>query len=296
MIEKTDVFLFTGQLRHKKKLIKSILTIKSTFLFKKIYISTWNNEKKNILFICFLKLLGVKFIFNESTIDPYNLTGNIYYQIKSMEYGLSVIPENYFVFKSRSDLFIKRKALKKILNLDYTIKSKSILKNKIWIPYFEVTKIFYIGDECFYGKASDLKKFISYEKIYDNIGIDAGISHVRRFAYPYTKIDEEIINSLIKYGNCSFGPDRFKVLEERLEDIKYLKYLSSYYQIIKSDFRVGLEGESKYIDFRMWSSGTIYPTSNNIFESLVKENSCLKYGHIFSYSEEWVNNLDEFID
>lgn len=296
MIQKTNVFLFTGQLRHKKKLIKSILTIKSTFLFKRIYISTWNSEKKNILFIFLLKLLKVKFIFNKSTTDPYNLTGNIYYQIKSMEHGLSVIPENYFVFKSRSDLFINRKALKKILNLDYTIESKSILENKIWIPYFEVTKIFYIGDECFYGKASDLQKFISYEQIYDNIGIDAGISHIRRFANPYAKIDPEVINLLIKYGNCSFGPDRFKVLEERLEDISYLKYLSKYYQIIKSDFRVGLEGESNYIDFRMWSSGTIYPTSNNIFESLVKENSCLKFGHIFSYSENWINKLNPFID
>ena len=65
MIQKTNVFLFTGQLRHKKKLIKSILTIKSTFLFKRIYISTWNSEKKNILFIFLLKLLKVKFIFNK---------------------------------------------------------------------------------------------------------------------------------------------------------------------------------------------------------------------------------------
>ena len=51
MSDKTNVFLFTGQLRHKKKLIKSVLTIKSTFLFKEILISTWTDEKKNTLFI-----------------------------------------------------------------------------------------------------------------------------------------------------------------------------------------------------------------------------------------------------
>ena len=53
MNNKTNVFLFTGQLRHKKKLIKSVLTIKSTFLFKEILISTWNDEKKiHFSFFC----------------------------------------------------------------------------------------------------------------------------------------------------------------------------------------------------------------------------------------------------
>ena len=295
MNNKTNVFLFTGQLRHKKKLIKSVLTIKSTFLFKEILISTWNDEKKNTLFIFLLKALGVKFIFNESTSDPYGLKGNIFYQIKSMEYGLANLPKEFFLFKSRTDLYIKPKALKKILKLDYTIASDSILENKIWIPYFEPTKLFYFGDECFYGKVADLLKFISYENIYDNIGMDHGASHVRRFAHPYAVKDEYIISSLKKYSNCNYGEDRFKTLQERLKDREYLEYLSYYYDVIKRDYRVGLEGEQGYIDFRKWSTGDIYPTSKNIHESLKEENACLKFGHIFSYSEEWINNLDDFI-
>ena len=78
-----------------------------------------------------------------------------------MEYGLANLPKKFFLFKSRTDLYIKPKALKKILKLDYTIASDSILENKIWIPYFEPTKLFYFGDECFYGKVADLLKFIS---------------------------------------------------------------------------------------------------------------------------------------
>ena len=84
--------------------------------------------RKNTLFIFLLKALGVKFIFNESTSDPYGLKGNIFYQIKSMEYGL-IIFQKFFLFKSRTDLYIKPKALKKILKLDYTIASDSILEN-----------------------------------------------------------------------------------------------------------------------------------------------------------------------
>ena len=296
MNNKTNVFLFTGQLRHKKKLIKSILTIKSTFLFKEILISTWNDEKKNKLFISLLKLLKVKLIFNESIDDPYNLKGNIFYQIKSMEYGLEQVPKTYFLFKSRTDLYIKPKALKRILKLDYTVSTNSILENKIWIPWFEATKLFYFGDECFYGKVSDLSKFISYENIYDNIGIDQGASHVRRFAYPYSKKDPYIISSLEKYGNSNYGKERFKTLQERLKDKDFLRYLSYYYELVKRDYRVGLEGQKEYIDFRKWSTGTVYPTSKNIYESLKKENACLTLGHIFIYSENWINNLEQFID
>ncbi len=296
MSDKTNVFLFTGQLRHKKKLIKSILTIKSTFFFKKILISTWDEEKKNKLFISLLKLLGVKFIFNESIEDPYNLEGNIFYQIKSMEYGLEQVPETYFLFKSRTDLYIKPKALKRILKLDYTVSTDSILENKIWIPWFEATKLFYFGDECFYGKVSDLSKFISYESIYDKIGMDQGTSHVRRFAYPYSKKNKYVISSLKKFGNSNYGKERFTTLQERLKDKDYLRYLSYYYELIKRDYRVGLEGQKEYIDFRKWSAGTIYPTSKNIYQSLKEENASLKLGHIFSYSENWINNLEQFID
>ena len=55
------------------------------------------------------------------------------------------------------------------------------------------------------------------------------------------------------------------------KDREYLEYLSYYYDVIKRDYRVGLEGEQGYIDFRKWSTGDIYPTSKNIHESLKKK-------------------------
>ena len=54
--------------------------------------------------------------------------------------------------------------------------------------------------------------------------------------------------------------------------------------------------DKKSILTRKWSTGTVYPTSNNIYESLKKENACLTLGHIFIYSENWINNLEQFID
>ena len=66
--------------------------------------------------------------------------------------------------------------------------------------------------------------------------------------------------------------------------------------MVRRDYRVGLEGQKEYIDFRKWSTGTVYPTSKNIYESFKKENACLTLGHIFIYSENWINNLEQFID
>ena len=39
-------------------------------------------------------------------------------------------------------------------------------------------------------------KIYKLENIYDNIGMDHGASHVRRFAHPYAVKDEYIISSL----------------------------------------------------------------------------------------------------
>ena len=44
MSVKNNTFLFTGQLRHKKKLVRSIIELKFLFLFDEIIISTWKEE------------------------------------------------------------------------------------------------------------------------------------------------------------------------------------------------------------------------------------------------------------
>ena len=160
--------------------------------------------------------------------------------------------------------------------------------------YFEVTKIFYFADECFYGQYIDLKKFINYETTYDHLGIDLGLSHVRRFAHPYS-VDSTVIPLLTKYGNSHYGPNRFNILNQRLNEKEYLEYLDNYYKIINRDFRVGLDKESGYIKFRKWSKGDVYPTSKNIYESLTNKSACLFSGHIFSYSEKWLQELETFV-
>ena len=295
MKKKSNIFLFTGLLRHKKKLIKSLIQVKLLFLFDSIIISTWEDQLDDKMLLFFFKILNIQIISNKSKKDPYGLMGNFYYQMKSMEYGLNGIEDNAFVFKSRTDVHIKPSAIRKILKLDYELTEPSFFNYKIWIPYFEVTKIFYFGDECFYGNCEDLKKFTNYETIFDDIGMDAGTSHVRRFGFPYTNHDIKYLDLLKQYGNCHFGEERFLILEDRLKQKDYLKYLNSYYTLVKREFRIGLGNESNYITFRKWSSGEIFPQSDDIFESLTKKYACLEQGHIFSYDENWLKNLKTFV-
>ena len=55
--------------------------------------------RKKYTFDFFIETFGDKFIFNESTPDPYGLKGNIFYQIKSMEYGLANLPKEFSCLK-----------------------------------------------------------------------------------------------------------------------------------------------------------------------------------------------------
>jgi hypothetical protein len=292
--KKNNTFLFTGQLRHKKKLVRSIIELKFLFLFDEIIISTWKEELNSRVLILFFRILNIKLIINNSEPDPFNLGGNFYHQMKSMEYGLKEIDERSFVFKSRTDVHIKPKAVRKILSLDYQTGPESMFDKKIWIPYFEVTRMFYFGDECFYGTCKDLKKFTNYEAIFDSLDMDYGISHIRRFAYPYTKLDRHYLTLLKDFGNSNYGPERFSTLKKRLGQTNFLEYLKLYYKIIDTDFRVGIEDESSYITFRKWSEGNIFPKSTDIHESLTESSACLNLGHIFSYSETWHDNLVDF--
>ena len=71
------------------------------------------------------------------------------------------------------------------------------------------------------------------------------VLYVRRF--DFTNHDIKYLDLLKQYGNCHFGEERFLILEDRLKQKDYLKYLNSYYTLVKREFRIGLGNESNYI-------------------------------------------------
>ena len=292
-MEKVNLII-TGQLKNKKKFISSTLSFVNNPLIEEKIISTWTEEvDKNKALFAILEKLGFKIIHEK---QPYYKNRSIFYQMKSFENGLnSISNKSLRVFKTRTDLRISSDGLKNIINLNFhhSNADKSIFEEKIWIPFFEISKPFYIGDECFFASYYDSFKLINYETFYDDLGIGAGISHVRKFGNPYFEIFPELLNFLKKYSNMMFfNKNRFDLIQSYLKNEDFLDYLFFYYKILKNDFRIGLSLQNQYIYFREWSDGKRQPKNERFLKSFNKQFSFSNQaGQIFSHNETWINNL-----
>lgn len=284
-------FVLTGQLKNKKNLLKTIFNLKNCSFINEIILSTWSeeiNNNKNLF--SFLAQQKIKIVSeNSPEFDiPY------FYQVKSFENAINAIDDKTLkIFKSRTDLFISKKTIKKIIDLDYKLSNKSIFSERIWIPFFEISKPFYIGDECFYTSNKDSRLLINYETKYDKWDIGSGRSHVRRFLNPYIEKFDKIEKYQEQFSKTNHGSElRFQTLKNLLSNKDFLEYLFFYYMVILNDFRVGLEGQTSYIKFRDWSNGFTQPNQNLFYDSFKKSNSFNpSLGQIFSYDEKWINKM-----
>jgi hypothetical protein len=289
-------FVLTGQIKNKNNLLRTIFNLKKCSFINEIILSTWSEEiDRNKRLFSFLERQKIKIVTEKSPdFDiPY------FYQVKSFENAINAIDDNTLkIFKSRTDLFISQKYIKKIINLDYKLTTKSIFSEKIWIPFFEISKPFYIGDECFYASYKDSKLLINYETKYDKWDIGPGRSHVRRFLNPYIEKLDKIEKFQALFSKTNHGSElRFQTLKILLNNKDFLDYLFFYYMIILNDFRVGLEGLKSYIKFREWSSGFTQPNQSSFYESFNQSNSFNpSLGQIFSYDEIWINKMAQNSD
>lgn len=294
-MEKVNLIV-TGQLKDKSRLISSSLSFYNNPQIEEKILSTWTEEvdKNKALFI-FLEKLGFKIIHEK---QPLYKNRSIFYQMKSFENGLNNISNKSLrVFKSRTDLRVSSNGLKKIFNLNYQHSKNdiSIFNEKIWIPFFEVSKPFYIGDECFFANYYDSLKLVNYETFYDDLDIGAGISHVRKFGNPYYEVFPELLNFLKKYSDMMFfNKNRFDLIKNYLKNENFLDYLFFYYIILQKDFRIGLNLKNQYIYFREWSNGKNQPKEVNFLNSFNEKFTFNNQaGQIFSHNETWLNSLYE---
>ena len=283
--------LITGQLKNKKNLLKTLYKFRNLDFIDQIIISTWTEEVNNNKFLfSILNKLKVDVVSQKS--DVYK--NSFFYQSKSLENGLANISnKNLDVFKTRTDLFIDTSYLKKIIDLDYSLNNKSIFSKKVWIPFFEISKPVYFGDECIYANYKDLSKLYNYEEKYDHWQIGPGCSHIRRFIDPYINFYQELEIIQRKHSVTNHGSSkRFPTLNKLLLDKEYLNFLFFNYLILKNEFRVGLENTESYIFFREWSSGKVQPKESEFYKSFDKKNSFNpSLGQIFSYDETWLTNI-----
>lgn len=249
--------VIVGQFKNKSLLWRSIKVYTSADYVIEVVLVVWQKEAElNRKLIGKIEENGVTVVV---TPEPKKVHKNIFYQMHAFQFGLkSLKDKSLSVFKTRTDVYIADEYLFKIIHLDRkTSLANSRLKEKIWVPWFEITKPYYIADECFLASYEDSQKLYNFDTSFDSVyEIDAGISHIRRFIHLDDMNSEEVKQILLRFLKTGHGTvKRNRLLKFNLGCLEYHECMLSYLDFLKNSFRVGINNQvAPYILFRQWSS------------------------------------------
>ncbi len=292
--------LFCGLVRMPELFVKSIndlVVLKRQGLIDTIAYSTWNTEidKYNGLREFLIKS-GIKLI---ESIEPQFQGSSIFHQMISFESGLQNFADDSYVLKTRPDVYIKTEFIRMLASdenfLDIPNTGPGVIfKKKIWIPWFEITKPFYMGDEAFFGLNEDMKNLVNYDVSYDiKYKSDAGIGHIRRYIHPFLKDYpslQEYLGCGVKTGHNT--DRRFDILRRNMQSDHYWEHLALYYLIVNKHFRISSDYVPQQIQFRLWSNPKITIDEDKFDENFTIEKSWNnERGQIYAYNERWLKSL-----
>ncbi|MBI5804075.1 hypothetical protein HY450_02430 [Candidatus Pacearchaeota archaeon] len=325
--KKSVDIVFTGLIRKKdifKKSINDLLEIRKAGLADRIILSTWFGEtKEDREMLNFLNKNGVEILESKEPEDKG--PGNIWCQMKALEAALQEISSEKFVLKTRADVYINPEFLKKLfsqkdklLKIESHLPKGDLFQHKVWVIWYEITRPFYIADECFFGHKNDLKLLINYDKSLDEeYTLGAGKSHVRRFAYPFLNDYPIIKDSFGKYNDWNptkvrlrdflthkinlrgFKPlkklneyNRFRLLRKKLSDENYIEMLAVYYSIMNSHFYVDGDSFPNQVTFNESTAPRVKLDAENFENNLTKEKTVIPLGgQIHDFNNDLLKNI-----
>ena len=196
----------------------------------------------------------------KNTLVGLSLWRPMYAFKKALEY----IPENSFVFKTRTDCLLSYNLLKKIFTT-YIIpnKSNSLLKYKIWSSGFNEKELFYIMDFCFAGHKYDLLKTTHMNGIYLKWGNNSptGVNNFNTLWWVDIFINDfpKIKDYINKYVN---NPPAIKQHKEKL----YYECMAYYYKILGEYFIID-SGINEFMISQSWGNKDVFISHSEIHKS-----------------------------
>ena len=267
--------LIHGQVRSPTVYIKNINLYNKLLnenVIQKVIVCTWIGEhplefKKHCNFT-YLELPKLK----------DNGHGNWIAQMVNYEQGFKYIrsiakdPENTFILKGRPDAYMSEKFFKKVINKPL-VSGGPIFRNKIWIPWAEMIKPMYFGDELFFGHMEDMEKMYNFNDVYKQETLGQGVTHIRRFINPFMEnypIFKDYIENKNNLNVHILVINDLKKLKELTKEAYpyFIELVATYYKVLNNYFDIDTEvGE---IEFRQWSNydqSQYVDTNESIYEN-----------------------------
>ena len=224
-----------------KKSVSEMVELRNQNIIQNILFVTWNERiKPDSELREFLETSDVTLIEKEEA--PVGGKGNIWHQMRALNFGVKKTPSNHRILKTRTDTHIDKHYLRKLLTGDVqrakTEAGSHVLSERIWTPYFVINEPFHLSDFCFYGKKEDINKLINFDVRYDILyHVEFSIHEVRRFIHPYLGRFSFLRKFLERYDHVEYESDnRRDLLLSRIESPVYTDYFAFYYTVLMNDF------------------------------------------------------------
>ena len=283
-----------------KKIIVKIIKLKKEKKVNQIILSIWKNQILSKEVILFFKKNNVEILRNNNK----KFSCSFKYQSYLLKNGLRKIKnKKVLIVKLRNDINFKLDQISRLSKLNFKIfNKKKLLSHKIWVPYFEITKPFYIADEIIVTNYINFKKITSFKKYYGDSFFDTGQTHINWYLGLFIKKFHKFDNYIKHFGKSyHFNSNRFFYLHKLINNQEYLKILLQYYKILNEYFIVGTNVKKNFslniktINFfnQNFMINFQNKTINDIFSI---NNSHIKYsGHIFSRNNNDIKKLIKLV-
>lgn len=295
---KSDV-IFCGLPRKPERLWYSLCDLaqlRSDGLVDKIVFATWKGEPTPEI-IQWSKEYNFEIIESDYP-EGDSGSAHLWYQMRSQELGMSVCNKNNFILKTRTDAYCGKKILRTMFSNPEQFLAKQdsdkTFKYRIWVPWFEITCLFYIADECIYGHYDDMEKIIHYDRSYNVEWSPHVIRFIHNFRTEFPYLDRYILQEDAYLEQChkiwKLKPDeRIENVLSKFSEDKTIQYMASYYLVIYKYFKIFCTEEMRFKKYsRRWDH-----LSNDFFAGNFTKEKFRWRMMFMCYDDVWIKNVVE---
>lgn len=239
-----NAVVFTGLPRMRERFERSVSDLNDLErqgLVDRILFVTWKGRLDNEELRDTLTDAGVEVIEKEEA--PVGGTGNIWHQMRALDFGLRELSSDYHVLKTRSDVRIEKDFLERLLANEIPYRDQpagsGVFDERLWVPFFTIGSPFYLCDYCFFGQKTDMQKLVNFDARFDFLyHVPHGLPEVRRYFQPYISEYPFMEAYLTNYTHDRSGrlTNRYELFDSRLNSPVFGAFLAFYYKAMMSDF------------------------------------------------------------
>lgn len=281
--------VLTGQLRTPDRLLRSLDEWREMPEIDRVILVTWRDDARAAPdLVREIEARDVDLVVRP--FPPVRGIGHVWPQTLALKVGLDRLDPDDLVLKTRADLRIEPTFLRSLVTTPWLLDAPgAVFGARIWVPWYELTKPFYLADECLLGRAGDLARLNNFDESYSLLhDIGCGVTHIRRFLHPFREVTDAFEPFLERWTDVGhFSHDRWSLLDDLLDEDEFVDLLAAYHAVLASCFRIASPDGA--ITFRDWSNGAPQPPLGDMREAFREERAAIPGGHLMAHSEAWLH-------